>query len=735
VSILLDKLTLDRIGPADATVGMISLPLPKEVAGHVSVDHPRSAMHPVAWWERHKTPRRALAFVLDDGGVPDKLRLKEGGGPAAAGPRPWTLEVRISREQLEFERHNFSNIQQLRGVPASECTTVEYELLLNYGGRTLTLQFGSTGPKGGPYYWQNAQVDRLWDNEVVQALRVGGVIYNEDTYLWVDVYLLLFANGVAHAAAHFVNTRLHNEGYDFSGLPLVRFAGDGVEPAAAEVPKDGLLFDLGSARLNLEPAAILCSEEHPGKLVPSDGDCLWYPVSRTFNPQVEDAPETYWPEGFARTVQFQFSLSDAKPAIARYRAPAWWYAESSEPWPWQWLPVRGKLAAAPGHICSVVRKDMTRGRFDGGSAAMGNDGHVGTGLMTDYYLTGRPELLSDALDYCYYWADLAVDHNDYTVHQWVGGWGWKTCAYLKFRDVLFGYLETGDPYLLDTVEMCAEAYWMWFRSNWPRCTMGRDAFEFGGWALLWRHLRTEHAHERMEALVRMMRQVLEQRGTIGGQMGAGPHPGFHSSLYMTGVGMTTLLEVAEAEAEEGDEASIHGIVAMVRKLHEHFNRDDVELFPSSYGQVRDQWNPGSAGLWAMLGIRIYPELARLQGGDDEVTRAGLKRSYESIVLTIEEWATCGRAGHCFVNPFFHDALLLGARIAGDGIELEPIGDPAQWPEQQTVDTPFGELKIKSSMADGEVRLEFSAAADFAVTVKRQGASVRASSNGACKLTP
>src|SRR5687767_9214569 len=149
------------------------------------------------------------------------------------------------------------------------------------------------------------------------------------------------------------------------------------------------------------------------------------------------------------------------------------------------------------------------------------------------------------------------------------GWPWKTCAYSKLRDVLFGYLETGDPYLKDTAEMAAEAYWVWFRTNWPRSTIGRDSFEVGAWALLWRFLGTEHARERTEELVRMVRVVLDSRGTIGGQMGGGPHPGYLPSLYMTGVAMSSLLDVAEAEAEVGDGAVIDGLIPMLHKMDEY----------------------------------------------------------------------------------------------------------------------------------------------------------------------
>jgi len=220
---------------------MISLPFPPDVAGSVSVAHPAAAMQPVAWWKRRELARRAIVYVVDDAGVPDELRLTDEALAQAEPSEAWDVRTELTLERRSYTRHAFSDIEGLRGVPAEECVTAQAELLLRFGGRTLVLQAGGTGPRGGPYYWESVQVDPLWRNAVAQAFRVGGVIYNEDTYL----FLVLFCNGVADVAAHFVNTKLHIKGYDFQGLPMIRFAGDAVAGQDATVPGDGLRFELG----------------------------------------------------------------------------------------------------------------------------------------------------------------------------------------------------------------------------------------------------------------------------------------------------------------------------------------------------------------------------------------------------------------------------------------------------------------------------------------------------------
>jgi hypothetical protein len=739
---LLQRVVLERTGPADATVGIISLPLPAGSNGGISIAHDNSATQPIAWRPANKEPRRVLACVVDNSGVPTTLQLRSGATAAPVAGK-WEVGTRITKEKLEFTAHSFRDIAQLRGVPADECTTVEFELALSYGGKSVGLQFGSTGPKGGPYYWQNVQIDRLWQNDVAEAVRVGGVIYNEDTYLWADVYLLLFNNGVAHAAAHFVTTKLHIEGYDFQGLPLIRFAGGNLPAIEATTPENGLRFELGDLKLNLEDAAVLAGEDYPGRLTGSDGELFWYPVSRIINPQMEEWPEQQWAPGFARTVRFQFSLSDAAPVIARYRAPSWWYAQCGEPWPFGYLPVHGEYDRLGELTTDHIRSLKIKGRFDGGSAydsqhilkvsSTGNDGDSGVGMMVNYYHTGRADIFRDALNYCYYWADIHVDHRDFSVRQWVGGWGWKTCAYSKFRDVLFGYLETGDPYLKDTAEMCAEAYWAWFRSNWPRCTIGRDAFEVGAWALLWRYFGTEHARERSLELARMMTTVLDTRGVIGGQMGAGPHPGYLSSLYMTGVSMVSLLEVTEAATEAGDTAIVQALLPYLELLHAHYNRDDVELFPSKYGDIRANWGDVQTGTWAAMAIRIYPELGRLLGPQDQTSGEGLQKIEQSKLQSLQEWSQQGRLGNQLINPIYHDALMLGARVIDSGIEIAPLNEPDFWPTEQTVATPWGDLTVRKDCNDDTLTLRFEAEREFPVSVKYHDKVVETNSQGEAVL--
>ena len=231
----------------------------------------------------------------------------------------------------------------------------------------------------------------------------------------------------------------------------------------------------------------------------------------------------------------------------------------------------------------------------------------------------------------------------------------------------------------------------------------------------------------------MIGGVLESRGSIGGQMGAGPHPGYLSSLYMTAITMCSLLDVAEAEFEEGHPEHIEAMAPLLAKLHERWMREDVEMFPSHYGNSdRSRWGKNGEGMWAVLSGRIYTQCARF-GDPANIVPAGLARLRDSDTDRPEVWATKGRPGDNFVYPLYHDALLAGARIDGNGVELRPIDDPSGWPAEQDVQTPWGQLTWMTTISGDRVHCRFDAAAEVPVTIHYAGATVRTTSRGEATL--
>lgn len=742
MSLQLDRLRLQRVGPT-ATVGVVSLPLPPQSGDSLALDHRCAAWQPLGHYERDGSPRRVLACIADPRGVPETLGLKKVARPSKkTGKHPWSATTRITREKLEFAKVlNFAQPDHMRGAPAEDCASVESELVLTYGGETICITAGATGREDGKCVWQNVQLERLWSNAAAEAVRVGGIIYNGDTYLCVDLYIVLYATGVASVSCHFVNARLHIKGYDFRGLPFIRFSGTAFGRRQLTLPSDGMQQQFGLFGLNLDDAAILCSDKYPGRLECRGNEADWFPVSRVFNPQKVRGPADRWDTGMARTVRFTMSLGAAPPLIARYQVPAWWYSVCGEPWALPLLPVQGRFAELAETTVDDLRAMFRRGRFDAGCASqgdykrgrqVGNDGYTGSSLLLYAISRGDHQVYDDALAYCYYWADLAVDHEDFTVHQWLGGWPWKTCAYMKFRDLVYGYLETGDPYLSDTAENVADAYWMWFRANWPRSAIGRDMFPSADWAVLRRYFDSDRSRRRTHQLVGMLRDVVESRGTPGGQMGAGPHAGYVDALYMSGICMAACLDMAEAEIEAGNGDQLDGLLDLLRKLHGDFIRDDMPLFPSNMDDLRADWSPHFAVTWSMIAARIYPVLSRIWPQSSKQQLEGMQVLYRHA-QDQDAWFHDGRYCLFPLQIGIHDAFVLGARLEGQGILIEPVGKPADWALEQVVDTPWGSLSVRARQRRGAVEFVFSAPEKFPIRICYKGKTGKTTSTGTCQL--
>ena len=222
--------------------------------------------------------------------------------------------------------------------------------------------------------------------------------------------------------------------------------------------------------------------------------------------------------------------------------------------------------------------------------------------------------------------------------------------------------------------------------------------------------------------------VLRTRGSIGGQMGAGPHPGFLSSLFMTGVTMMSVLEVAHTAADKGEDAALQDSLEALRLLHQQFVRDDREFFPSNYGEERKDWNDSFTLMWTMMALRIYSDLSRLPVDDDWVA-AGLAKALSIETPMIEKWAVTGRHVIFYHNPIDADANLLGALWEDSTLTLEPLGTPSIWPALQTAKTPLGPLTVQTSIDEGKALIRFGAESDFPLRFMFQGNCFEATSSG------
>ena len=199
--------------------------------------------------------------------------------------------------------------------------------------------------------------------------------------------------------------------------------------------------------------------------------------------------------------------------------------------------------------------------------------------------------------------------------------------------------------------------------------------------------------------------------------------------------MISTLDVAEAQEEMCDEPLIDDLVDLLHRMSRHYMLEDREMFPSDLNSPKEARikRMKTSGTWSVFATRLYTELARLQGAEDDATRAGYDRLLERAVPSLEEWAPSGRHGTHLIHPIYHDALVLGARWTGDGVRLEPLLGPELWAAEQTVNTPLGDLRIKVETDGARTRLRFEADAGFPVEINHNGWTGRTTSKGELDL--
>ena len=190
--------------------------------------------------------------------------------------------------------------------------------------------------------------------------------------------------------------------------------------------------------------------------------------------------------------------------------------------------------------------------------------------------------------------------------------------------------------------------------------------------------------------------------------------------------------MAEAEIEAGNGDQLDGLLDLLRQLHADFIRDDMPLFPSNMHEYRPDWSPHFTVTWAMIAARIYPVLSRIWPKSSKQQDEGMQALYRHA----EDQDAWPREGRYCLFPLqigIHDAFVLGARLEGQGILIEPVGKPADWALQQVVDTPWGSLSVRARQRRGAVEFAFSAPEKFPIRICYQGKNGKSTSTGTCRL--
>lgn len=713
-------------GNLDAQAARAALPLPPNadpdwvaalVRGDVTIGGRRVQAQPVAWAGYQGPPRRVICRWLD-AGMGDTFSLDLERCPAPTHDAGWDFGytwVEGTREEREW-------LPKVRNVPLEQTEYEMYQLDLTQGERRLGVRLGLRWNER-IYWWQFIRADFLARGPVFDVLRCGGPIYNEEDTVQGDLYLVLYENGVIEAYAHFSNHQREGEGRATHGVPVIAFDVPG-GPSVAEV-LDGSkpILAMGTWRMNLGDCAGYASPDRPGSFR-TEGDVVvlqpWMDqeiygellVEREGVPEDHIVPmggratsDGYWvakagdnfiPRGMARTVRLVLSEGGAVPDVARYQAPAGWHGvcralPTGGRLPVSWWAVPRALEVGPERYFG---QHPRRGAFEHGASGGDQDGTLGAAMLLLGHATEQPEYCEHALLPAYWWADLAIDHVDFTVREIPKySWQWKAQPYQRWTELVYAYWETGDPYLLETARFAADSFHRFFWTNRPHRSVGRDCLGVSGLFALYECTGEDIYLQRAREILGEVRRSYGQTGEYwpGHDSGCGPNgvgrrPDFNYIPMLQARLHVQLLDAAQGLLPPAEEAAIWAFIREMQDvLYEKGPEGGwimraVSLSYMSLTALAEEF-PGESGHWV---ARLNELNAR--HGMPESHDGGKPYSWVVSALRFDAWAW---------NAAWRDGVL----------HLEPrtaLLDAAGAPSNARIFTPAGVVEVQYD--DGAVSM-------------------------------
>ena len=522
-------LPLRRCGADDrAGLCIASIPLPRGARQDVSLGGRSAYRQPLGQWPGVVAPSpRRLLIVADGGETPAELRVTSGvPAPADAPPSADAPLVMSSPDFLfPWETH---------------------ALRIEWAGRRFELMLGLR-THGEFHWWQCCRLIIRQDTPSCRVVEMGGAIphiletqamiekqkgfayplLHKHNWINGQVYARLHANGVCEFFARHINSKFFDDGLTLrDAVPVIGLrCGTPAEMDAARGPFDGSLKSLrvGPVEFDLTDAAHLATPAKPGNFTCADGFLIWQPYRGvelhagkptkeiTGDEYICRAEDEVIPRGVARTVRFNVSLNSARSArVARYLPPAWWYGLCEEFQPQPFLPVSNVLDETVQAAIEWGEKWTIHSGFDDGSIARsqsrGVDGRFEPGWegeapyarMLGAWRLGDGVEHDRALRAAYFFTDVCVDHAAKQVRMHAYPPNAFSVPMARVLGPVAAWLETGDPWLLDTARAVTEtAYWT-HKNSWPRMAVGRDACFTRGAVMLYRYL----AEDRYRAIAR-----------------------------------------------------------------------------------------------------------------------------------------------------------------------------------------------------------------------------------------
>ncbi|MHB9106994.1 MAG: hypothetical protein ACYDCO_08055 [Armatimonadota bacterium] len=751
----LNGLELTRLGDeGPAGLCVTSLPLPRGASQAWGLGGQATHVKPLGKWPDAPGPRRLLLAADAGGQAPETISLTPGGAQPAAAPPAAEMET--------FEYAPASNFPKLLYWERSM-------LKIQWNGRWVALAMGMR-VRDEIHWWEYCNIDQVEKTASCTEVEMGGAIPHELTtpemmdwmhagnptklihfHNWLNghIYARLHANGVCEVYAHHVNSMFADDGRDLEeAVPVI-----GIRVAESEEALNALCgswdgsvqtLELGGVAFDLTDVSRMATPEQPGRVDLVDGFLVLQPYlgmqcfggkGQKKRPRNDDyywrAEEKVIPRGRARTLRFSLSLNpERSPRVVRYAAPAWWYGLCEEFQPEPLLPVSNSQSVSTDSARAWALKYMIPHGVEEGilpnqstedpsvRQTPGCEGDRPGALFLAAYRSGEGRDYDCALRAAYAFTDIEVDHAVNRVICWPFGPDAVALPLQRALGPLFGYLETGDPYLLHTARAIIDTAYTWHKNSWPRRAIGRDAVFVHSMVHLYRYLGDEHYRLLARDVIRDIGVSQWPNGPFGDQGGGAGIHGAAAYIIKPWMGMLATMGILDYLEVVPDDKEAFAIVQkfvdwmMSERAPRHGRKKDKDHKDTIVGNgwtymhnFKGKTLPGITmpdGPTTGMHLMHLEYLARLLPwfsfitGDPQYFDAYME-SYEAggPERQADYW---NGAATLFFIPWLQDRLW-DARLTEDGVVVRPSYFGDRTPKTGTIATPDGPVTLTWTAPD------------------------------------
>jgi hypothetical protein len=710
----------------------LSLPLPRGNAAAFAFAGRPTQVQPLGFWPGTAGP-----------GAPRRVLLLGCGAPAGE-------ELGLSREQPATGAFNGMRVA-VRVVARQYAIPLPYEineLAFGCAAGEFGVRLGLLTDEG-LNWWQWVTLETVAEGPLCRALRAQGNIpvhfeteadivpgdqnglkypyLHRHNHVRGEVFARCFANGVIELYLRHVNGRFFTEGGDVKGvIPVIGFRGVGdTDWPQTAAPVDGpRQWRWQGATLDLADAARLVGPAAPGRAWREGDLCVYQPYKgvESFggaqceaisgDPYYCRAEQRVIPKGMARTVRMVAALGAAPPQVAAFLMPDWWYGACQELASEPFLPVRDEFTAHVAAASEYFKTHRSADCFDDGAVARyagasypGGEGEVPYAQMLIAYRAGDAESYHQALRNAYYLADVAVDHALFALRLTAHPAGHHALPHQRVLGLAAAYLETGDPYLLDTAQAVADAAYWWDKLAWPRRAFGRDAAYIRSLICLHRVLGEPlYLRRAREALRRLVAAQLPD-GSFGDQ---GNTTGLHGAValvvkpWMGCIAVDAMLDYLAVEDDAEIAAAALRFAEWLLRAQVRDGGEACWPYQTGYAGGNTYWpitgqvvHLPTKGAWHVEYLAKILGWASFKTGRPEFYRAW-RQSSRAHGLGAINWDH--GANKAAQNVPALRSALWEARLTAQGVAVTPRVEIADDLQEATVSAPAGPVRVAARPA-------------------------------------